>query len=131
MGHASTYLLHMPSWVLGWHLILDARHASQALVTREARGPGSARLSIVLMAEKIVSSLASQSGPLFFGETVVQRLSTVFARDQTIRGWFRRKKQEMASPYTHTLSLSFLGSPIPRALGYLVSPLACVVKIYG
>ena len=49
-GHASsillrthtqpTYLLHIPSWVLPWHLTLAARHASHALVMRGARGAG-------------------------------------------------------------------------------------------
>ena len=99
MGHASTYLLHMPSWVLGWHLILDARHASQALVTRGAR------LSIVSMAEKNCFVLSAQSGPPLFGETVVQRLSAVFARDQKQSGDGSGGRRKRWPVHTHTLSL--------------------------
>jgi len=39
-GAPRAYLLHIPSWVLGWHLTLAALHASQALVMRGALGVG-------------------------------------------------------------------------------------------
>ncbi len=34
------YLLHIPSWMLTWHLTLAALQASHALVMRGARGAG-------------------------------------------------------------------------------------------
>ena len=42
----TTYLLHIPNWVLAWHLTLAALHASQALVMRGARGAGAEAVGV-------------------------------------------------------------------------------------
>ena len=55
----NTYLLHIPNWVLAWHLTLAALHASQALVMRGARGAGAGAAGIAGgPASVIVSMLA-------------------------------------------------------------------------
>lgn len=49
---SATYRLHIPSWLLAWHLTFADLHASQALVIRRARGAARARPSVVSIREK-------------------------------------------------------------------------------
>ncbi len=51
------YLLHIPNWVLAWHLTLAALQDSHALVMRAGRGATWARLSIDSIPELRLSNV--------------------------------------------------------------------------